>query len=598
MKKLRVLGLNMTVKAKLTVFSTSMIAIIVIVATMASLFVSKFNATHNERYFNYGEGSMELSMTAANFSEVKVHLQNALYLYEHNEAKRSDEMEKVSASIEDAVFYLTSFSERIGDYDANIVSSYEKYISYIDQYDVCMQKIISYVEAGNLEKAKQELVNTATPLANNAEVALDELIAVLLQAGEDTTASIDGQVERVRVILSIIFIVAMFFAGVEIVFLLKSITVPMKRLSEAAQKLAVGDVEVDCTKLYDDDMGAVLDEFAKMTETIKEQAQVAEKMANGDMTVSVEPRSDKDILGKALQKLVRDNNKTIGNIKESTNQVTVGAEQVATASQSLAQGSTQQASAIEQVTVAMDDIAVHTKDNASKASEANDLVHNVKEMAVSGNDQMKAMIHAMEDINDASETISKIIKVIDDIAFQTNILALNAAVEAARAGVHGKGFAVVAEEVRNLAAKSASAASETAEMIEDSIHKVNNGTKLAEQTAQSLDEIVKSIDQIVGLISNIAQASNDQATAVSQINQAIGQVSSVVQTNSATSEQCAAASEELSNQAATLRKLVANYKLKSGVHGGYAAEYEATPSYAAGNYNEQIISLDGDFGKY
>ena len=209
----------------------------------------------------------------------------------------------------------------------------------------------------------------------------------------------------------------------------------------------------------------------------------------------------------------------------------------------------------------MSEIAEHTKNNATEADQANQLVHSVKEMAVTGNGEMRSMIDAMNDINESSMSISKIIKVIDDIAFQTNMLALNAAVEAARAGEAGKGFAVVAEEVRDLAAKSTAAASETADLIETSIAKVNHGTGLVDRTAKSLNEIVLSIDKIVDLIADIASASNNQATAVAQINQAIGQVSQVVQTNSATSEECAAASEELSSQAAALRTLMSSYKL-------------------------------------
>ncbi len=244
----------------------------------------------------------------------------------------------------------------------------------------------------------------------------------------------------------------------------------------------------------------------------------------------------------------------------------------------------------------MNEIAERTKVNVDQINEANDLVENMGKEAIVINDSMTEMMSAMTDINEASENISKIIKVIDDIAFQTNILALNAAVEAARAGVHGKGFAVVAEEVRSLAGKSASAANETAEMIEDSIHKVVLGSKLAKTTSGSLSEIMQKIEHVVELTHSIAVASNDQATAVTQIDQAINQVSQVVQTNSATSEECAAASEELSNQAATLRRLVGNYKLKN-VENNFSSAPEIN-SYREPEENEKIISLEGDFGKY
>jgi methyl-accepting chemotaxis protein len=200
--------------------------------------------------------------------------------------------------------------------------------------------------------------------------------------------------------------------------------------------------------------------------------------------------------------------------------------------------------------------------NAEQTREAKQLVEEARSSALAGNDDMQEMVEAMKKINVSSENISKIIKVIDDIAFQTNILALNAAVEAQRAGSHGKGFAVVAEEVRNLAGKSAAASKETAELIEDSIKKVNHGSEIAENTAAALRDIMERVDRIVELIREIAESSDIQAAEAAQIDQALSQVSNVVQTNSATSEECAAACEELSGQAENLRRLLEHYKLR------------------------------------
>ena len=249
----------------------------------------------------------------------------------------------------------------------------------------------------------------------------------------------------------------------------------------------------------------------------------------------------------------------------------------------------------EHVTAVCDSYADRAENGAELVNKA---IVDVKQ----GNEQMKEMMSAMDDINESSESISKIMKVIYDIAFQTNILAFNAAVEAARAGEAGKGFAVVAEEVRNLAAKSASAAAETAELIEDSKHKVSAGLHIAGDTAAALETITEHVSQSEVLIDNIAESSNYQATAVAQINQAIGQVSQVVQTNSATSEECAAASEELSNQAIRMRELLSVYRLdqqeQQEIRHFDAPAKEEKKGSLEENPNEQIISLGDDFGKY
>ena len=422
--------------------------------------------------------------------------------------------------------------------------------------------------------------------------------AVMKVTGTGADAAVDSVARTVGLILLIVVLAAV--AGAT--SLVRGIANPLKELTSAAHKLAEGDVNVEVADHNcQDEIYELVEAVRVMVSNIKTQARAAHEISQGNLQVEVTPHSDKDILGLALKEIVDDYNILLAAMKESTTQVTAGAGQVASASQALAQGSTEQASAIEQITASMDEIAEKTRMNATRAGEADKLAQNVAREAEAGNDKMQEMVAAMKEINKSSVEISKVIKTIDDIAFQTNILALNATVEAARAGVHGKGFAVVAEEVRNLAEKSAQAANETNDMITGSIQKINTGSELAKETAQSLEEIVSDVEKTAELLDNIAMATNNQATAVTEINQAIGQVSIVVQNNSASSEECAASSEELANQSEALIQMLAKYQLKNGgTNNAVPAFTRETMSYSAPlkQDNESIISLDGDFGKY
>mgnify|MGYP001300072913 CR=1 FL=1 len=393
----------------------------------------------------------------------------------------------------------------------------------------------------------------------------------------------------------------------------------IKEIGSIADGATKGNLESRCDTLkfkggYREILEGLNKTLNAVAEPINEATEVLREMAEGNLNVSMvgnylgSYKVIKDSLNHALDSF----NEVFTEINNAADQVSAGSNQVSDGSQALSQGTTEQASSIEELNSSITEVATQTKQNAVNASEANELALIAKDGAVLGNSHMKDMLKSMEDINESSSNISKIIKVIDDIAFQTNMLALNAAVEAARAGQHGKGFAVVAEEVRNLAARSTSAAKQTTDLIEGSIKKVELGTKIANNTAESLNEIVEGVTKATTLVGEIAAASNEQATAIYQINKGIEQVSDVVQTNAATAEQSAAASEELSGQAETLKNMVEKFRLKENTYAsnsqvavGFQSNVKAKKSKFATNTevavtkNKPKISLSsGEFGKY
>jgi methyl-accepting chemotaxis protein len=309
-----------------------------------------------------------------------------------------------------------------------------------------------------------------------------------------------------------------------------------------------------------EELGAIV---TGMANGLAEREQLALAIADGDLTSDVELASDHDVLGKALSKMQESLSTIIAMVQSSGEQMASGSSQVADASQSLSQAATESASSLEEITSSMTELGSQTNQNAENATLANQLTTQAKEAAGNGNQQMQEMVTAMGEINESSNNISKIIKVIDEIAFQTNLLALNAAVEAARAGKHGKGFAVVAEEVRNLAARSAKAAKETADLIEGSVQKTENGAEIATGTAAALGEIVDGVSKVSDLVAEINAASSEQAQGISQINQGLSQVDQVTQQNTANAEESAAAAEELSAQAMQLKQMLARFRLKN-----------------------------------
>ena len=416
------------------------------------------------------------------------------------------------------------------------------------------KKVIKYTENG---QTRYGIVNATR----------DAGLKTIFSISEDRYNAL---VKKEKKDMMLVYGLAIIILLVVIYFVTKSIVSPIQKLMEVTEDLAEGNLDAEIDIDNNDETGKLAESMKKLVTRLNEYivyideiAESLNRFSTGDLNIDLKQDYDGEFekIKDSLIQLSEIFKHTIGQIIETSENVALGSREIATASQVLADGALYQANTTEELTSTVNDLSDRVSKNAENALGAADQIKSVGELSNLSNDQMQKMMEAITEINNKSSEIGKVIKVIEDIAFQTNILALNAAVEASRAGEAGKGFAVVADEVRNLATKSADAAKETTHLIEESIKAVENGNKIANKTGEMLVEVLQGVSESVKLIDEISDESSEQATALKQTLEGIEEISNVVQTNVSTSEESSAASNDLSKQAEDLRAIASQFKI-------------------------------------